>query len=58
MKIITRGEVTSKINLSTQFASKTAIEAIEKAGGKWTKISIPQQKIAEDSRRKGKKKEA
>lgn len=42
VKIITRGEVTAKINLSTQFASKTAIKAIEKAGGKFTKVNVPQ----------------
>ncbi len=58
VKIITRGELKSKINLSTQFASKTAIAAIEKAGGKFEKVAVPMQQIAEDSRRKGKKKEA
>jgi len=42
VKIITRGEVIAKINLSTQFASKTAIKAIEKAGGKFTKVNVPQ----------------
>ena len=31
VKVITRGELTAKINLKTQFASKTAIEAIKKA---------------------------
>lgn len=41
VKVITRGELKSKINLSTQFASKSAIAAIEKAGGKFTKVSIP-----------------
>ena len=47
VKIITRGEVTAKINLSTQFASKTAIKAIEKAGGKFTKVAVPQRTKAE-----------
>lgn len=47
VKIITRGEVTAKINLSTQFASKTAIKAIEKAGGKFTKVAVPQRAKAE-----------
>lgn len=42
VKVILRGEVTAKINLSTQFASKTAVAAIEKAGGKFTKVNIPQ----------------
>ena len=49
VKIISRGELTAKINLSTQFASKTAISAIEKAGGKFTRVSVPQRskKISE-----------
>ena len=42
VKVILRGEVTAKINLKTQFASKTAIAAIEKAGGKFTKVNVPQ----------------
>ena len=48
-KIISRGELTAKLNLSTQFASKTAISAIEKAGGKFTRVSVPQRakKVAE-----------
>ena len=40
VKIITRGEVTNKIDLETQFASKTAIEAIKKAGGSFKKVEI------------------
>lgn len=49
VKIISRGELTAKINLSTQFASKTAISAIEKAGGKFTRVNVPQRakKISE-----------
>ncbi len=46
VKIISRGELTAKINLETQFASKTAIEAIKKAGGSFTKVAVPQ-RIAE-----------
>lgn len=42
VKVILRGEVTAKINLKTQFASKTAIKAIEKAGGKFEKVNVPQ----------------
>lgn len=42
VKVILRGEVTAKINLKTQFASKTAIEAIKKAGGKFEKVNVPQ----------------
>ena len=40
VKIITRGELTAKIELETQFASKTAIEAIKKAGGSFKKVTI------------------
>ena len=42
VKILTRGELTAKIELSTQFASKTAVEAIKKAGGSFTQVAIPQ----------------
>ncbi len=40
VKIISRGELTAKIELETQFASKTAIEAIKKAGGSFKKVNI------------------
>lgn len=40
VKVITRGELTSKIELETQFASKTAVEAIKKAGGSFKKVAI------------------
>ena len=42
VKIITRGEITKKINLETQFASKSAVEAIKKAGGSFKKVAILQ----------------
>lgn len=42
VKVITRGELTAKIELETQFASKTAVEAIKKAGGSFKQVSIPQ----------------
>jgi len=41
VKIITRGEIKNKIDLETQFASKTAIEAIKKAGGSFKKVTVP-----------------
>ena len=47
VKIITRGEITSKIDLETQFASKTAIEAIKKAGGSFKKVAVPARKKQE-----------
>jgi large subunit ribosomal protein L15 len=40
VKVITRGELTAKINLETQFASKTAIAAIKKAGGSFKKVAV------------------
>ncbi len=42
VKIISRGELTAKIDLETQFASKTAIEAIKKVGGSFKKVAVPQ----------------
>lgn len=42
VKVIFRGELKSKIELETQFASKTAIEAIKKAGGSFKKVAILQ----------------
>jgi len=51
VKVITRGEVSSKIELSTQYASKTAVEAIKKAGGSFTQTGIPSRQVREDSRK-------
>ncbi len=48
VKIITRGEVTAKIELETQFASKTAVAAIKKAGGSFKKVAVPARKKAEN----------
>lgn len=42
VKVISRGELTAKINLETQFASKSAIEAIKKAGGSFKKVAVLQ----------------
>lgn len=41
VKVISRGELTAKVNLETQFASKTAIEALKKAGGSFKKAKVP-----------------
>ena len=46
VKVLLRGDVTAKIELSTQFASKTAVEAIKKAGGSFTQVAIPQRPAA------------
>jgi len=43
VKVITRGELKSKIELETQFASKTAVEAIKKAGGSFKQVPILKQ---------------
>ncbi|MBQ9018365.1 50S ribosomal protein L15 [Candidatus Saccharibacteria bacterium] len=40
VKIISRGELTAKLDIETQFASKSAIEAIKKAGGSFKKVAI------------------
>ncbi len=40
VKVISRGELTAKIDLETQFASKSAVEAIKKAGGSFKKVKI------------------
>ncbi|MBR3248934.1 50S ribosomal protein L15 [Candidatus Saccharibacteria bacterium] len=40
VKVITRGEITKKIELETQFASKTAVEAIKKAGGNFKQVPL------------------
>lgn len=41
VKVISRGELKAKVDLETQFASKTVIEAINKAGGSFKKVEIP-----------------
>ena len=41
VKVISRGELKSKISLETQFASKSAIETIKKAGGSFKKAPVP-----------------
>lgn len=43
-KVVLNGEITKKVTVSTQGASKTAIEAIEKAGGSFKQVAIPQRK--------------
>lgn len=41
VKVISRGELKAKVDLETQFASKTTIEAINKAGGSFKKVETP-----------------
>ncbi len=51
VKVITRDELKAKLDLNVQFASKSAIEMIKKAGGKFTPAPIPSRVTAEDSRK-------
>jgi ribosomal protein L15 len=36
-----RGELKGKVEVATQFATKTAIAVIEKNGGKFVKTTVP-----------------
>lgn len=47
VKIITRGEVKKAFTVKTQSASKSAIELIEKAGGSFEQVAVPQRQAAE-----------
>ena len=46
VKVITRGELKDKVTVKVQAASKSAIAAIEKAGGSFEKVATPIQKSA------------
>lgn len=41
VKVIARGELTAKVDLKVQAASKSVIEAIKKAGGTFEKVDTP-----------------
>ena len=41
VKLISRGELKSKIALTTQFASASAVKALEAAGGSFKKAPVP-----------------
>ena len=41
VKVISRGELTAKVTLKTQGASKAVVEAIVKAGGTFEKVNTP-----------------
>lgn len=53
IKVIGRGELSAKVTLRVQGASKSVREAIEKAGGKFEKIATP---LPESSKQKTEKK--
>ena len=57
VKIITKGELKSKVTVKVQNASESAVVAIVKAGGSFDKIPVPlrQTKKAEDKNPKSKK---
>lgn len=44
VKVVLNGDVSKKVAVSTQGASKAAIAAITKAGGSFTAVAIPQRK--------------
>ena len=46
-KVISRGELTAKIDLETQFASASAVAAIKAAGGSFKKVAILKKPAAE-----------
>jgi len=41
VKLLKRGDLTKKVDVSLQGASETAIEAVQKAGGSFTKVARP-----------------
>ena len=55
VKVIARGELSAKLTLKTQGASKSVVEAIKKAGGAFEKTPTPVQKSAKDAEAADKK---
>jgi ribosomal protein L18e/L15 len=49
IKVIARGELSSKLTLKVQGASKSVVTAIEKAGGKFERVPTPLQKSAKEA---------
>jgi large subunit ribosomal protein L15 len=49
VKVIARGELTVKVDLKVQGASKSVQEAIKKAGGTFEKIATPIQQSSKDA---------
>ena len=49
VKVIARGELTSKVNLKVQGASKSVQEAITKAGGTFEKVPTPLRKSTKEA---------
>jgi large subunit ribosomal protein L15 len=55
VKVIGRGELTAKVTLKVQGASKSVQEAISKAGGSFEKTPTPLQKSAKEAEKADKK---
>ena len=55
VKVIARGELSAKLTLKTQGASKSVVEAIVKAGGAFEKTATPVQKSAKEAEAADKK---
>lgn len=51
-KLIVNGELKSAKDISMQFASETAIEAVQKTGGTFTKVPRPQRSVTEKRKEK------
>lgn len=49
VKVIARGELTAKVNLKVQGASKSVQEAITKAGGTFEKVATPLKKSTKEA---------
>lgn len=49
VKVIARGELTAKVNLKVQGASKSVQEAISKAGGTFEKVATPIKKSTKEA---------
>lgn len=49
VKIIGRGELTAKLDVKVQAASRSVIDAIKKAGGTFEKVATPIQKSAKEA---------
>lgn len=55
VKVIARGELTAKVDLRTQGASKSVVEAVKKAGGSFEKTDVPAQAKTADAEATDKK---
>lgn len=55
VKVIARGELSTKLTLKTQGASKSVVDAIKKAGGTFEKTATPLQKSSKEAEAEDKK---